>query len=217
MVDGQEIETDESGFRAWRVYLDERERARRKAEQREEEHELMKRKLEEEIKEVAGSKAEDRVSVKVGDETLEVPASIAPLYLKGENEEVRNLRKQLEDEREGRHRVEMQRLEEKIDNRPTLNDQIDYVRSMAPYFGFNQGGRTTLDVVDSLRGDLQSTAQALLNKLPAPGGEGFQPEVRRTPQERSDMAGRIKLGLEKTEEIMEAENELIRATSKVRT
>ena len=213
VVDGQEIETDESGFRAWTKYLDDRKKEEAEEERQKEAHELKTKKLEEEIKGIG--KEEHLVKVKVGEEEQEVPASIAHLYLGGgDSEEVKALREKLDEEREERHKGDIKRLEDKIEGRPTLSDQIEYVRSMAPYFGYHEGARSTLDVLDSIRGDVQLTAQQILNKMPSPGG-GFSPDVKRTPGERRRKAEEIQKGLRKSEEILEAEDSLIRASAKV--
>ena len=215
VVDGQEIETDESGLRAWNEYIKKRESEASEETRRQEEHELRMKKLEEEITAI-GPKDETKVPVKIGEKEVEVPASLAHLYLeKGESKDVKELREKLDDEREERHKADIEHLREDVKNRPTLAEQVEYVKTMAPYFGFHSGGRTTLDIVDSLRGDVHATADKILSKMPGVGEE-FSPEVRRTPEERRKLAQQLQTGLDTTKEILEAENELIRAASQVK-
>ena len=188
-----------------------------------EEHELRTKKLEAEILKITaetggseGSKGESLVKVKVGeDETIEVPANIAHLYLKRDDKEVKDLQDKLEREREDRHKAEMKRLEEKIDNQPSqpsFLDQLEYYERTGQRLGLRQTGRTTMDVLDSFRGDVQATAQQLLNRLPTPGAE-FKPEITRSPEERRKAAETIKSRLEKSEEILKAEDELLKAVA----
>jgi len=216
VVDGQEIETDFEGYMAWQRFK--REEGEEK--QRTEEHELAMKKLEAEIKkiteETGGSKnTEPLVKVKVGEEAIEVPASIAPLYLKGDDKTLKDMQDKLEKEREERHKAEMQRLEEKIDNQPSFIEQLQAIQQTAPLVGYQKGGRTTLDILDSIGERIDERAGQLLNKMPTPGGE-FKPEVTRTPEERRRTAETIKKRLEKSEEILTAEDELMKAASKVR-
>ena len=192
----------------------------------EEEHELRMKKLGAEILNITaetgdseGSKGEPLVKVKVGEESIEVPASIAPLYLKRDDSEVKSLEDKLEREREERlkerderHKAEMKRLEEKIDGQPSFLEQLEYYERTGQRLGLRQTGRTTMDVLDSFRGDVQETAQQLLNRLPTPGGE-FKPEITRSPEERRKAAETIKTRLEKSEEILKAEDELLKAVA----
>jgi len=219
VVDGQEIETDYEGYMAYQRYKrEEAEEGRRQ-----QEHELRMKRLEAEITKItkeaeeAGSKSgssETLIPVKIGEKEINVPASVAHLYLKPDDKELKDTQDKLEKERDERHKAEMKRLEEKIENQPTFLEQLEYYERAGQRLGLRQTGRTTMDVLDSLRGDLQTTAQQILNKLPTPGGE-FKPEVTRTPEERRMEAERIKKRLSKSEEILSAEDELLKAASKV--
>jgi hypothetical protein len=81
--------------------------------------------------------------------------------------------------------------------------------------GFQKGGRTTADLLDSLAERLDQRAAQLLNKIPAPSGE-WKPVVTRTPEERVKKAEEIKQKLERSEEILQAEDELIKAAAKIK-
>jgi len=219
VVDGQEIETDYEGYMAYQRYKREEAEEKRRAQ----EHELRMKRLEAEITKItkeaeeAGSKSgssETLIPVKIGEKEINVPASVAHLYLKHDDKELKETQDRLEKEREERHKAETKRLEEKIENQPTFLEQLEYYERAGQRLGLRQTGRTTMDVLDSLRGDLQTTAQQILNKLPTPGGE-FKPEVTRTPEERRMEAERIKKRLSKSEEILTAEDELLKAASRV--
>ncbi|MBO3755060.1 MAG: hypothetical protein FGF53_09355 [Candidatus Brockarchaeota archaeon] len=213
VVEGQEIETDESGFMAWQRFLREKEEDKRKAQ----EHELTMKKLEAEIKKIAeetGKGSEPTVPIKIGDREVQVPAYLAPLYLKGDEES----KKEIEKLREELHRKEIEALQrdlEELKKRPGFFEELRSFQEIAPMLGFQKGGRTTADLLDSLAERLDQRAAQLLNKIPAPGGE-WKPEVKRTPEERAQKAEEIKRRLERSEEILQAEDELIRAASKVK-
>ena len=294
-VDGQPVDTDYEGYMAYQRYKREEGEERRRAQEyeaegkrRAEEHELRMKKLEAEIlkitAETGGSKSEPLVKVKVGEEEQEVPASIAPFYLKGDDKELKEMQDKLEKEREERHQAEikrledkidekkeplvkvkigeqeqevpanvahlylkgedkelkdlesklerereqrlkerderhqgeMKRLEEKIDGQPSFLEQLEYYERTGQRLGLRQTGRTTMDVLDSFRGDLQTTAQQILNKIPTPGAE-FRPEVTRTPEERRKAAESIKRKLERSEDILQLEDELVRSASRVKS
>lgn len=240
VVEGQEIETDESGFMAWQRFLREKEEDKRKAQ----EHELTMKKLEAEIKKIteeAGrekeptvpvkigdkefqvpaslaplylDRSEPTVPVKVGDQTINVPAYLAPLYLKGDEES----KKEIEKLREELHKKEIEALQrdlEELKKRPGFFEELRSFQEIAPMLGFQKGGRTTADLLDSLAERLDQRAAQLLNKIPAPGGE-WKPVVTRTPEERAQKAEEIKQKLERSEEILQAEEELIKAAAKVK-
>jgi len=213
VVEGQEIETDESGLMAWQRFLREKEEDKRKAQ----EHELTMKKLEAEIKKIAEEtekKSEPTVPVKVGDKEVQVPAYLAPLYLKGDDES----KKEIEKLREELHRKEVEALQrdlEELKKRPGFFEELRSFQEIAPMLGFQKGGRTTADLLDSLAERLDQRAAQLLNKIPAPGGE-WKPAVTRTPEERARKAEEIKQKLERSEEILQAEDELIKAAAKVK-
>lgn len=220
VVEGQEIETDESGFMAWQRFLREKEEDKRKAQ----EHELTMKKLEAEIKKIteeAGREKEPTVPVKIGDKEFQVPASLAPFYLKGSDEtskKIDELSRKLEEEREARHKAELEMVQrdlEELKKRPGFFEELRSFQEIAPMLGFQKGGRTTADLLDSLAERLDQRAAQLLNKIPAPGGE-WKPAVTRTPEERARKAEEIKQKLERSEEILQAEDELIKAAAKVK-
>ncbi|MEM3390600.1 MAG: hypothetical protein QW491_14525 [Thermoproteota archaeon] len=213
VVEGQEIETDESGFMAWQRFLREKEEDKRRAQ----EHELIMKKLEAEIKKIAeetGKGSEPTVPIKIGDREVRVPAYLAPLYLKGDEES----KKEIEKLREELHRKEIEALQrdlEELKKRPGFFEELRSFQEIAPMLGFQKGGRTTADLLDSLAERLDQRAAQLLNKIPAPGGE-WKPEVKRTPEERAQKAEEIKRRLERSEEILQIEDELIKAAAKIK-
>jgi hypothetical protein len=219
VVEGQEIETDEAGFMAWQRYKKEMEEYELKKKQ----YELEMKKLEEEIRktvEERGAK-ETLVPVKIGEKEYQIPASLAPLYLKGGDEtskKIDELSRKLEEEREARHKAELETLKrdlEEMRKRPGFFEELKAFQEIAPMLGFQKGGRTTADLIDALAERFDQRAQQLLAKIPAPGSE-WRPEVKRTPEERVQKAEEIKQKLAKSEEILQAEDELIRSAAKVR-
>jgi hypothetical protein len=213
VVDGQEIETDEAGYMAWQRFLKERE----EHEMKRREWEMRMKALEEELK-----RREDKVPVKIGDKEYLVPVSYAHLYLRQGDDETKKkleeLSKKLEEEREARHRAELEALKkdlEELKRRPSVAEELAYIEAVAQRLGYTRGGRTTIDLIDALSERLDRTAQRLIEKIPGPSRE-WSPEVRRTPEERAKKAEEIKRKLEKGEEILKAEEELIRAAAKVK-
>ncbi len=195
VVDGQEIETDEAGYMAWQRFLRERE----EYERRKQEHELTMKKLEIEIKKALEggekSKREEELSKKLDE-----------------------ISKKLEEEREKRHQVEMELLKrriEELEKRPGLLQELAIYEEIARRLGYHRGGRTVIDLLDSFVERLDQRAAQLLAKIPAPGTE-WRPEVKRTPEERVRKAEEIMAKLERTDEILKAEEKLIRAAAKVK-
>jgi hypothetical protein len=213
VVDGQEIETDESGYMAWQRYLKERD----EYELRKKQYELEMKKLEAEIKKITeetGKWKEATVPVKIGDKEVEVPAYLAPLYLKSDEE----ARREIEKLRDELHKKEIEALQkdlEELKKRPGLLDEIRSIQEIAQMLGYQRGGRTTADLLDSLAERIDQRAAQLINKIPAPGGE-WKPAVIRTPEERIKKAEEIKQKLERSEEILKCEDELIKAAAKVK-
>lgn len=218
VVQGQAMETDLEGFMAWQSWKKESSAEERHRE----EHQLRMKKLEAEITKIhkaTGGEA-NLVEVPIGEnKTIKVPASIAPLYLRGDD----GLKRQLADERERRHQAEqkslsdqIQRLGEEINKQPSFLEQIDYFRQAGLNLGMKTTGRTTLDILSEGMDKVDNRAAQLLQRMPGPSSE-FSPQVSRTPNEREKKAQQIMSGLDKTEEILESENALIEAASKVKS
>lgn len=213
VYDGQEIITDAEGYRAWQKYINDEAAQEEDREHRKEKHELEMVELKKKIEN--SGKEEDKVPVEINGQTINVPASLAPLYMnKGESQEVKELREKLEKEKEQRHTSEMNRLEEKINNQPSFLDQLTYYNSVAPQLGFHTGAKSTLDLIDSAREDLHTVAQSVINKMPGAAQE-FKPNVDRTPDERKQAARKILDNLEKSEDLLQAEDEFLSAASKI--
>ncbi len=228
VVDGQEIETDESGFLAWQKYLREREEYERKKQ----EHELQMKKLELEIKKmIEESSKEEKIPVKIRDKEYMLPISYAlPYILKisdTTNDKIAELEKKLEEsmkkleeEREARYRNEIEALKRELEEfkrRPSFVEELAAYEAIAERLGLSRSGKTTLDVLDSLIGKIDQRAAQLLEKIPAPIGREWKPEVKRLPGERRQVAEKILEKLGKTEEIIQVENELIEAATKLKS
>lgn len=222
VVDGHEIQTDFDGYMAWQRYLADKAKEKRE----EEEHRLKMERLEQELKNLAGagSPKENNVPVEVGGQTVNVPASIAPLYLKGTGEDAEKVRllreenERLKEESRKREledlRGDIQKLSSTVNtirDQPDFFDQLDRYEDFAKSRGYSKTGKTTVDVLSDFGERVDGTAKMLLAKMP--GGEEFKPEVSRTPEERKKKADEIKAKLGKREDILQAEDELIRAAA----
>jgi hypothetical protein len=199
VVDGVEIETDEAGLLAWKRY----EAERRK-------HEIEMEKLKMEI-ERSRKTEEEKVPVRIGDREVLVPASLAPLYIMLDRDrEIARI------ERDYNEKL-IKKLEDDIrelKSRPGLLQELQYIEAVAQRMGMMRGGRTTIDVLESMGERIERIAQSLLQKIPSPAE--WKPEITRTPEERAMKAEEIEMALEKTEEILKAEEELIRAAARIR-
>ncbi len=213
VYDGQEIETDADGYRAWQKFIQEEKDREEEKEQRKEKHELEMTELKKRIED--SGKDEKTIPVDIDGQKIDVPMSMAPLYLGlKENPKMEELRTKLEEAKEARNRESLERLEKKIEDQPSFMDQLNYYNSVAPQLGFHTGAKSTLDLVDSAREDFNVVAQKILSKMPG-GNQDFIPQVNRTPQERDEKARQILEGLDKTEGLLAAEDELMKAASKV--
>jgi len=195
-----------------------------------EEHDMRMKKLEEEIKESSKGEEKERVPVEFGDTTIEVPADLAPLYLmqqrqgSEESEKIEKLRKEIEEERNKREDAEreslekdIERLREKVEKKPSFDDQLRSMEAFSKRMGYKRSGMSTIDLLNQGISRLDKRAEQLLQRMPPPGGEeGFQPEIERTPEQRRRKAEEIQRQMDKTDELIKSENELIEAASKVR-
>lgn len=233
VVAGQQIETDVDGMMAWKRFeLDE---ARSKKD--DQEHELKMKKLEAEILSITKGGTEEKVAVKVGDQTISVPASVAPFILKGgETDETKALKtevnalkervnsaeKELNEKEKAETKAQLSGLYHKIDeltNRDPLEEIKKYDR-YAEDRGYSRTGKSTVDLISDAIDKGDKRAQQLITRLGKGEGEvevegdGFRPEVKRTPQERQEAASNIQRNLERKEKVLEAENELLAAASR---
>lgn len=240
IVDGQEITTDLKGHMAWKGYLADQKKEKAEEDERKEQakrrrevHDLAVQKFQEEIKKIAeggGKKAdEDVVEVPFGETKIKVPVSIAHLYLnKGPSTELTKMQEKitkqdekLEKMKEDAHTKEIDGLKgivvdlaDKIDKRPTVFEEMEAMDNYAERRGYSRTGKTVIDVVDTGLGNLDHRAQELLRKMQG-GKEEFKPDITRTPDARKEKAGEIQKRLEKKEDILTAEDELVRAASKM--
>lgn len=233
VVDGQTIETDVDGLMAWKTFKLQDDQAKREAR----EHELNMKKIEAEILNITKGGTEEKVAVKVGNQTISVPASVAPFILKGgETEETKALKtevnalkervnsaeKELNEKEKAETKAQLSGLYHKIDeltNRDPLEEIKKYDR-YAEDRGYSRTGKSTVDLISDAIDKGDKRAQQLITRLGKGEGEvevegdGFRPEVKRTPQERQEAAAKIQGQLEKKAEVLEAENQLLAAASR---
>jgi len=193
-----------------------------------EEHDLRMKKLEQEIKETSKGEEKEKVPVEFGDTTIQVPADLAPLYLmqqqeSGESEQIQELRGKIEEERKEREkaereslRKEIEHLRDEVENQPSLAEQIQSVEALSKRMGYSRTGMSTIDLLNQGISRMDKRAKQLLQRMPPGGEEGFEPEISRTPNERRRKAEQIEKQMERSDELIEAENALIEAASKVR-
>jgi len=190
--------------------------------QRNQEHEMRMKKLEKEYKEGTKEQEEkEKIPIEYKGKTIEVPANLAPLYMmmteqRQQESETKELRNKLEEQREKKHEAEMKRLNDKIEEQPSFEEQLKSVEALSKRMGYSKTGMSTIDLLNQGIGRLDQRAKQLLQRMPPGGGEEFQPEIERTPEERRRKAREIEGRMEKSEELIESENELIEAASKVR-
>lgn len=206
VIEGQEITTDEEGYRAWLQYkkdLEERELKK-------EEHTLRVKKLEEEIKSLAGGGRhyDEMVDVEYKGQKIKLPQSAAYILISQLRED--ELRKRIDEERDARIKAEIEAVRQ-----PSLIEQLKHIEATAPMLGYHKGGRTVLDVLDSLGERIDQRAQQIISRMPSAGAE-FKPEITRTPEERTRAVEEIKKRLERSAEMIAAENELLEAAAKVK-
>jgi len=243
IVDGQEISTDLQGSMAWKKYMaeeklaraEEEERAEQKR-QRQETHDLEKQKFQAEIKAIAegksGSQNNDAlVEVMVGEQKLSVPASIAPFYLMNQrkedpqvtelktslnrtNEEIKALRDEANKKQIDNLQGSINTLAQKLDKQPTFQEQLTAFDELARARGLSPAGKTTLDVLSEIGKNVDGRAEQMLKRMPSTD-EIFKPDVRRTTEERAKKAEELSNRLEKKEDVLSAEDALIKSASQM--
>lgn len=238
IVDGQEIVTDFAGYMAWERWKEEKEskaqeRANREAAEtrQSDEHELLMKKLDEEIKKIAretgGSKNDELVEVPFGEDKIKVPASLAHLYLKkGEDPKLAKLEEKInslaeenralkEEERKRESdevNAELAALNRKIENQPTFKEQLQEAKSIAELTGYSKSGPTTLSLLKDMGEKADERVGQVLNRMPDSGEGEFKPDVKRTPKERRETAKQLGEKLEKKKEVLKAEDDLLHAS-----
>jgi len=119
-------------------------------------------------------------------------------------EELHDVREKLEQEKEERHKLELQQLQSQIQH---LQNQVSALAAQPP-------GKSLIDVIDKGIDRVDGRASDIVDRLGKPKGSGeFNPEVKRTPQQRKEIAEDIQAKLEKKERILQAENELLIAAA----
>jgi len=200
-----------------------------------EEHDLRMKKLEEEIKETSKGEEKERVPVEFGDTTIQVPADLAPLYLmqqqeSGESERIQELRREIEEERSKREEAErgalrkdIEHLREEVEKQPSLEEQIRSVEALSKRMGYSRSGLSTIDLLNQGIDRMDKRAKQILERFPSElPGERKQPGPRprrgyRTEEEREKKAKEIKGRIEKSQDLIDAENEVIQAISKLKS
>jgi len=225
VVDGQEIETDEKGLRAWKEYKDEKRERERERESEEETVEVPVG--EDETAEVPASQAplymqlmqqrsqieqlrrdqesEDTIKIPTEEGIEEIPASQAPFYMMAENE--RSRRKAAE--------KRMDRLQERTENLEKSLREEKSARSSAESPAYS--------LVSSTKEDFEKKADRLFamleqGRLPQPSGpeaSGGEGGPKYTPEERREKEEELSEAIQGAEERAKHEEKVIRAAKEL--
>ncbi len=95
-----------------------------------------------------------------------------------------------------------------LKEQPNIMEQIQAVDRMAQSLGYKKSGTTLVDLLTNAEHDVHQVASTVATKIQPPN---FQPEVKRSPEERRELAEKIAKGAEAGSEIAKAEDELLEA------
>jgi hypothetical protein len=145
-----------------------------------------------------------------------------PYYDEGDSflrEELKDLKAELKATQERLDATEKKALQDQISglysevHELKNRDPFEEIRKYDEYAesrGYTRTGGSTVDLIRDGLEKADRRADQIIDKLAKPGGE-FKPEVTRTPDERRAAAAEIQVNLQKREEILAAENELLAA------
>jgi len=223
-IDGQVIETDDpKEYLALKEWVEEQKRREEEREREKREHELRMKKLEEEIKKIARmDETEEKKKVPPSSheneliKTLNSRLSTLERELSNLRKEKEELQRQLDEERR-KHEVEKIRaLEEELKTlRSMYSDPfkiVEMYEEKLRRLGYAKSGKSLLDILDHGVRDIGDTVKQLINRLPrAPQGQ----PVKYTEDERINKIRQIKEGIKESEELVQAEEDLIKAAEKL--
>ncbi|MEM1820358.1 MAG: hypothetical protein QXU64_02070 [Thermofilaceae archaeon] len=233
IVDGQEIETDEAGFLAWQRFL--QERRERELEMRKIEIEMKKLELEmKRMEREEERRREDELSKRVKElaERVEQQAErlaqekedkfkmILSTLEKTQTTVMEMLKAMQQTERtllEEKHKAEMEALRREIEElkrRPGFVEELEHYLDVARRLGMSRTGRTAYDLLESLFDRIDQRFAQLISKIPSQP-QGWSPRVTRSPTERARLAEETIRRLERAEELVELENEMLRLAAEI--
>jgi len=227
VVDGQEIETDEKGLRAWKEYKDEKRERERERESREETVEIPVG--EDETTEVPKSQAplymqlmqqqsqieqlrrdqesENTVKIPTEEGTEEMPASQAPFYMMARNE---RSRREAAEKRTDQLQERMRDLEEDLRKERSARSSAE-----SPAYSLISSGKE----------DFEKKADRLFTmleqgRLPrpapsAPGTSGGEGGPKYSPEERREKEEELQEAIQGAEQRAEHEEKVIRAAKEL--
>ena len=215
VIDGQEIKTDEKGYLAWKRWQAEE----KKAEREEREWELRMEKLKQDLTERLEEEEKGIEWITSDGKKIKVKESAVPYLImserRGEDPEVKkelvDLKARLDDEREKRHEMEIRRVEEKI---ISPGDAIRGSRALLEEMGIKVGvSESAKDSyalvdkgVDAVRSEI-SGARADIKEIVSQ--RGFEPEFKRSGEERREKAGEILQKMETVEVLRKLEDSIL--------
>jgi len=231
VVDGQEIETDEEGLRAWKEYKDEK-RERERERRREEKEETVEIPTgEDETIEVPKSQAplyiqlmrqgeqieqlrqdqesENTVKVPTEEGAEEMPASQAPFYMMARNE---RSRREAAEKRMNQLQERMQNLEEKLREERSARSSAE-----SPAYSLISSGKEDFEKkADRLFAMLEQ------GRLPHPSSTSGASEVpsggggpKYSPEERREKEEKLQESIQSAEQRAEHEEKVIRAAKEL--
>jgi len=194
VIEGQEIETDEEGLRAWLKYEEDRKRA--ECERRE--WELRMKKLESEL--TGSGKGDDR---------------LAKLEEKLERER---------EERHKQAIRQLEERIQQLQNRPTLQQEVQYAVGLLQAMGLkiSRGEEgvskeapthsLVREIAKDVKGELTGLRSDLKEVIVQGGGGPFSPKISRTPEERRREAEELLGKASRVERILDLENQILSET-----
>jgi len=113
----------------------------------------------------------------------------------------------------------IERLEDELkeEREKRIQSQFDFLNYKIELLSHPKPSKSTVELLDKAIDKVDARAQRIEELLArGPPSTQFNPQITRTPEERMQKAKEIMAQLQKTEEIIEAENQLLEAVRKLR-
>ena len=213
-IDGQEIRTDEKGYLAWKRWQVEE----RKAKLEEREWELKMEKFKQDMVEKRGEEKEIEWITSDG-KKIKIKESALPYLIMSERNaedpelkrELGELKAKFDDEREKRHELEIKRIEERIVSPvDALRSSKAFLEEMGIRVGGSESAKDSYALVDkgidAVRGEISGARSDFKEVM---SQRGFEPEFKRTAEQRAEKAEEILQKTETAERIRQLEDSIL--------
>lgn len=202
VVDGQVIETDDvQEFLELKRWLDEREKK-----------ELEKKKLETEIKRIAGENVQNQTS---SDDRLITLINSLQNQLSELMKRNRELESKLISVKEEIKQREWEEIQKKLKEFEEIKkNPVKLIRDLEEQLeliGYSKSNKSLLDIIDSINRNINTTINSLINRLPSTKTS----KVKYTVNEREERINKVKEKINKTSDLIELENEIINKAKKI--